>query len=119
MSYDGEDRRHSGDGFKSDILVKLAKIEGSVELIKTEVTNLAARVEHSNANTKAFKLLIDDDIQNVRIAIQGDESKGIIGLASRIKTLIENLTDHINQDRIAYGIMISILLSVLGWTVYK
>jgi len=115
---DGVDRRRSDDEFKINLLRKLDAIEYEGKAMKTELLNLSKSVEHSNANTKAFKVLIDEDIQNLRVAIQGDEGKGIVGLASRFSTLIHELSEHIIQDRWAYGIMITLLITTLGWTVF-
>lgn len=104
--------------FRTRLLLDIASIKSSVDIMNVEMRSLKERVEHANLNNKAFKNIIDADIQDLRVSIQGNESKGIKGIASRISSFSSELTDHILQDRWAYGVMIAILTTTLGWTVF-
>lgn len=119
MDYDGEDRRKDSTEFKVSLIRRLDQIGFDCKLLQKELAGLTERVEHANLNTKAFKTLIDEDMQEVKIAIQGNESKGIEGMAAKVTRFAKVLSDHVNQDFWAYGIMISILLSTLGWTMFR
>lgn len=118
MSYEGPERRVSEADFKLQIIRKLDAIEADGRARGVQIDELSKRVEHSNANTKAFKVVIDEDIQSLRTSIQGDESKGVVGMASRIKTLVDEFAKHCTADAWGFGIMISLMVTVLGWTVF-
>lgn len=120
--WDGKERRKdmpdSTVEFRIQLMKELTEIKSAGVILQDRMTHLSERVEHANNNTKAFKVLIDEDIQDLQIAIQGDETKGIVGLSAKVGKTFSALTEHITQDRWAYGIMISIMLAILGWTVF-
>jgi len=121
MNYNGEERRKENKDFNFDIIRKLDSIEANGKALEKEIFHLNERIEHNNTNTKAFKLIIDDDIQQLKIAIQGNESKGIVGLAQKVGTFSKELSEHVVQDKWAYGVMTSLMLGTFGvvsWAVF-
>ena len=115
---DVERRKHNIE-LMGDILRRLDAIDLKSQFTNEKIDKLSERIEHTNNNTKAFKVLLEEDINDIRVSIQGDEARNVPGLSSKIKTLIDELSVHILQDRLSQGVMITILLAVLGWTVFS
>lgn len=113
------ERRQDNLMIISDILLKLKEIELTSKFTNEKIDHLAERVEHTNNNTKAFKNLLEEDITDLRSAIQGDETHNVIGLSARLKTFTDEFSNHTKVDAWSFGIMITVLLAILGWTIFK
>lgn len=120
MSWDGPERRKDNNiEFKHELLRRLEMIDYQNKALNEKIEVMASRIEHANNNTKQLKVFIDQDLSDLQVAIQGDEASGIIGIASKLKTITSEFADHLIQDRWAYGVMITILVSMLGVTLFK
>lgn len=114
MDWDGVNRRkpdYDESDFKLQLIRKLDQVDNKIE-------HLTERVDHANNNNKQRFVFMDEEIADLKTSIQGDEAKGVVGMSSKITSFSSSLTTHITQDRWAYGIMITVLLAMLGWTVF-
>lgn len=118
--YPGVERRKANIELMNDILRRLDRIDDTAKYNGEKIDALATRVEHANNNAKQFKILLDEEVQNIRVALQGDETKNVTGLSPRVKEVIQQLQSlmkefqsHVNQDQWFAGIMITLLVSNL------
>jgi hypothetical protein len=118
MAPENHDRRRSDDEFKITLIRKLDAIEAGAQAMKVQIEDLSKRIEHANSNTKAFKTMLDEDVQKLTVAIQGDESENVIGMAATLKTLSKECFNHFKSDNWGFGIMISLMVTILGWTIF-
>jgi len=116
---DSMERRKDEVDFKLTIIRKLDAIESDGKFMKKDLSELAKRIEDYSLSSKTFRAVMDEDIHTLRVAIQGDESRGISGIASTLKNLSNQFLTHVRADTWGFSIMISLMVTILGWTVFN
>lgn len=113
-----KERRQDNIEFRIELMRKIDSIERENKYINESIKHLSERVEHTNTNNKQFKALLDEDINDIRTAIQGDDVRNIEGLSPKLSKIAEEFHSHVMQDRWCFGIVITVILSILGWTIF-
>lgn len=92
-NWEGNERRKDSLDFRSEIIHRFDIIDFKAEALNKKVDVLSEDIKHANANTKAFKVLIDEDIQELKVSIQGNKSKGIQGISTEMQLLVKEATE--------------------------
>lgn len=110
-NWDGVDRRKS-DRYYGEILSKLHDIEIKLEL----------NVQKTDSNhkiTREFQAEVIKSNEKVNQAIWGNGKPGIVSKIETVESLEKDLYDHAKNDFWFRGVMITVLLAILGWTIFK
>ncbi len=112
MSWDGKERRHF------NVEDRLGQIKEELQQIALDLRSLTEQYKnlHTDKNNKHQQIL--DVLQRHTETIYGNGHAGLTTRVSNIESLPKKMEDHSRNDIWGFGIMISLLVTTLGWTIF-
>jgi len=111
--WDGTTERREENRMAMDIINKrLSTIEIAIEGIVVSLKNY-----HDNGRT--YREDMQKDIQKHEETIYGNGRAGLTSLKTDISTMIDDIKSHLISDRWIHGSILMILMTILGWTIFK
>ena len=108
----GDRDRRKMPSESSQILTKLNDIE-------VQVATLTSKFESSHKAFRDFEAEIKEINHRIYTTIYGNGQPGLTTKINGIETLSKDFKAHSANDKWFQGILVTIFLTILGWTVFK
>lgn len=109
--WDGQERRKEQIEFQHEIIRRLDGIEREQKYTLEKIAEVKKDVQHNHDSAKLFRA-------EAGALLFGDGTKAKPGIVATANNAARDITAHIVNDRWMHGIFVTILLAILGWTIF-
>ena len=110
-NWDGKERR----SVNSEPLDRIMSRLGDIEI---QIATLSEKFDNNHKAFRSFEEETKKISYTMRETIYGNGKPGLTTDISNLKALPKILNEHVQADKWGFGIMITLLITILGWTVF-
>jgi hypothetical protein len=110
--YKGTDRRKNRESSMQDIRENISEI-------RTDIALLINKVDANHASLRASTDSIQQLVYKHEKTIYGNGQQGLTTKIEEIKTVKEDLKNHSFYDRLMFGGMFTLLITIVGFLIAK